>query len=124
MRSINKGKHMRDDYHLPVITRLEREARRLGIKKAKMAMVLGVNERQYNYISDGWEVLSMNLLTPYVYNLFTSMRIDLFYVLTGVCGEGLCADCRKAFIQRWLNDLPPDERFRMQFFASRIQFNM
>ncbi len=31
---------MQDDYHLPVITRLEREARRLGIKKAKLAMVL------------------------------------------------------------------------------------
>ncbi|EAA9303398.1 hypothetical protein N5H80_003580 [Salmonella enterica] len=115
---------MKDDYHLPVITRLEREARRLGIKKAKLAMVLGLNEREYNYISDGWKVLSMSLLTPYVYNLFTSIRIDLFYVLTGVCGEGLCADCRKAFIQRWLNGLPPDERFRMQFFASRIQFNM
>ncbi|EMD4661694.1 hypothetical protein VQ325_001450 [Salmonella enterica] len=115
---------MKDDYHLPVITRLEREARRQGVKKAKLAMVLGLNERQYNHISDGWEVLSMNLLTPYVYNLFTSMGIELFYVLTGVCGEGLCADCRKALIQRWLNDLPPDERFRMQFFASRIQFNM
>lgn len=25
-----KGKHMKDDYHLPVITRLEREARRRG----------------------------------------------------------------------------------------------
>ncbi len=64
---------MRDDYHLPVITRLEREARRQGIKEAKPAIVLGLNEREYNYISDGWEVLSMNLLTPYVYNLFTSM---------------------------------------------------
>lgn len=32
---------MKDDYHLPVITRLEREARRLGIKKAKMAMCWG-----------------------------------------------------------------------------------
>ncbi len=121
---MNKGKHMKDDYHLPVITRLEREARRQGIKKAKLAMVLGLSERQYNHISDGWEALSMNLLTPYTYNLFSSMGVDLFYVLTGVCGEGLCADCRKALIQRWLNDLPPDERFRMQFFASRIQFNM
>ncbi|HBB6984750.1 TPA: hypothetical protein I8P16_004473 [Salmonella enterica subsp. enterica serovar Napoli] len=79
---------MQDDYHLPVITRLEREARRLGIKKAKLAMVLELNEREYNYISDGWEVLSMSLLTPYVYNLFTSMRIDLFYVLTGYVVKG------------------------------------
>ncbi|EEO7208127.1 hypothetical protein G6K67_004309 [Salmonella enterica subsp. enterica serovar Rubislaw] len=85
---------MKDDYHLPVITRLEREARCLGIKKAKLAMVLGLNEREYNYISDSWEVLSISLLTPYIYNLFTSMRIDLFYVLTGVCGEGLCTDCQ------------------------------
>ncbi|EEG5674645.1 hypothetical protein G3G77_004706 [Salmonella enterica] len=43
---------MKDDYHQPVITHLEREARRLGIKK-KLAMVLGLNEREYNYISDG-----------------------------------------------------------------------
>lgn len=89
-----KRNSMKDDYHLPVITRLEREARFLGIKKAKLAMVLGLNEREYNYISDGWEVLSISLLTPYIYNLFTSMRIDLFYVLTGVCGEGLCTDCQ------------------------------
>ncbi len=43
----------------------------------------------------------MSLLTPYVYNLFTPMRIDLFYVLTGVCSEGLCADCQKALIQMY-----------------------
>ncbi|AXC65741.1 hypothetical protein DOE63_09230 [Salmonella enterica subsp. diarizonae serovar 59:z10:-] len=115
---------MKDDYHLPVITRLEREARRKGVKKAKLAMVLGLNERQYNHISDGWEALSHNLLTPYTYNLFSSMGLDLFYVLTGVYGEGLCPDCRKAFVTRWLNDLPPDERFRMEFFASRMQFDM
>nr|EGR8498634.1 hypothetical protein [Salmonella enterica] len=50
---------MKDDYHLPVITRLEREARRLGIKKAKLAMALGLNEREYNYVSDGWEDLNV-----------------------------------------------------------------
>ncbi|EAR6586381.1 hypothetical protein FHE25_24265 [Salmonella enterica] len=61
---------MKDDYHLPVITHLEREARRQGIRKAKLAMVLGLNERQYNHISDGWDVLT-----------------------------GLCADCRKKLIQ-------------------------
>lgn len=54
-----KGNRMKDDYHLPVITRLEREARRLGIKKAKLAMALGLNEREYNYVSDGWEDLNV-----------------------------------------------------------------
>lgn len=44
---------MKDDYHLPVITRLEREARRRGIKKVKLAMVLGLSEQQYSHISDG-----------------------------------------------------------------------
>ncbi|ECF5935380.1 hypothetical protein FNI43_10530 [Salmonella enterica subsp. diarizonae] len=92
---------MQDDYHLPAITRLEREARLLGIKKTKLAMALGLSEREYNDISYGWEVMSMSRLTPYVYSLFTSMRIDLFYVPTGVCGEGLCADCRKALIQMY-----------------------
>ncbi len=28
------------------------------------------------------------------------------------------------FIQRWLNELPAVERFRMTFFASRIRFGM
>lgn len=115
---------MKDDYHLPVITRLEREARRLGIKKVKLAMVLGLSERQYDYISDGWEPLNTSLMTPYTYNLFSSMGIDLMYVLAGVYRNGLCSDCVDGFLRRWLNNLPPDERFRMEFFASRIRFDM
>ncbi|EDS5484700.1 hypothetical protein HY28_005305, partial [Salmonella enterica subsp. enterica] len=81
---------MKDDYHLPVITRLEREARRHGVKKAKLAMALGLDEREYNHISDGWSDLGVSCLTPYVHGVFTSMGIDLFYVFTGVHRDGLC----------------------------------
>lgn len=57
---------MKDDYHLPVITRLEREARRLGIKKVKLAMALGLNEREYNHVSDGWGDFNVSCLTPWL----------------------------------------------------------
>ncbi|EAW2935633.1 hypothetical protein LB105_004101 [Salmonella enterica] len=86
-----KRSKMKDDYHLPVVTRPEREARYPGIKKAKPSMVQGLNEHQYNQISNGREVPGMNLLTPYTYNLF-SMGMDFFYVLSGVHGESLCPD--------------------------------
>ncbi|EDX3147718.1 hypothetical protein B6N85_004052 [Salmonella enterica subsp. diarizonae serovar 61:l,v:1,5,7] len=81
---------MKDDYHLPVITRLEREARRLGIKKAKLAMALGLNEREYNYVSDGWEDLNVSCLTSYVHSIFISMGIDLFILCVHRC------------VQRWI----------------------
>ncbi|EAB8478990.1 hypothetical protein GAH28_25400 [Salmonella enterica subsp. enterica serovar Java] len=68
---------MKDDYHLPVVTRPERETRYPGIKKTKPSMVRRLNEHQYNQISNGREVPDMNLLTPYTYNLF-SMGMDFF----------------------------------------------
>ncbi|ENU2135057.1 hypothetical protein ACE60T_005466 [Salmonella enterica] len=111
---------MKDDYHLPVVTRPERETRYPGLKKAKPSMMVqGLNEHQYNQISNGRVVPGMNLLTPYTYNLF-SMGMDFFYVLSGVHGESLCPD----FIHQWLNELPAGEHFRMTFFASRIRFGM
>lgn len=113
---------MKDDYHLPVITRLEREARRLGIKKAKLAMALGLNEREYNYVSDGWEDLNVSCLTPYVYSIFISMGIDLFYVFTGVYRDGLCLQCQERFINRWVNDIPPLEYYLVDHLVTRIRY--
>lgn len=51
-----KRSKMKDDYHLPVVTRPERETRYPGIKKAKPSMVQGLNEHQYNQISNGRKV--------------------------------------------------------------------
>ncbi|HCM1915232.1 TPA: hypothetical protein N3A33_001093 [Salmonella enterica subsp. salamae serovar 28:r:e,n,z15] len=115
---------MKDDYHLPVITRLEREARRQGIKKAKLAMVLGLSNREYNYLSDGWDSLSITCLTPYTYNLFTSMGIDLFYVLTGVHRNGLCMHCQEKLINRWVNDIPLTDRYMVDHLVTRIRYGM
>ncbi|ECW0050634.1 hypothetical protein F3P81_13940 [Salmonella enterica subsp. enterica] len=115
---------MKDDYHLPVITRLEREARRQGIKKAKLAMVLGLNEREYNHVSDGWSDLSVSCLTPYVHGVFTSMGIDLFYVFTGVYRYGLCLQCQEKFINRWVNDIPIVERYLVDHLVTRIRYGM
>ncbi|EAA1980490.1 hypothetical protein EWK04_24510 [Salmonella enterica subsp. enterica serovar Java] len=47
---------MKDDYHLPVVTRPEREARDPGIKKTILSMVQGLNEHLYNQIIDIWKV--------------------------------------------------------------------
>ncbi|EKC2495429.1 hypothetical protein OOO55_004577 [Salmonella enterica] len=58
---------MKDDYHLPVVTRPEREARDPGIKKAKLVYCMDLNKHQYNQISNGREVPGMNLLTPYTW---------------------------------------------------------
>ncbi|EMD4508315.1 hypothetical protein VQ300_001224 [Salmonella enterica] len=113
---------MRDDYHLPVITRLEREARRLGIKKVKLAMALGLSEREYNHVSDGWSDLSVSCLTPYVQSIFTSMSIDLFYVFIGVYRDGLCLQCLEKFITRWVNDIPPVEYYLVDHLVTRIRY--
>lgn len=113
---------MRDDYHLPVITRLEREARRLGITKVQLAMVLGLNRREYNHISDGWSDLSVSCLTPYVHGVFTSMSIDLFYVFTGVYRQGLCLQCQEKFINRWVNDIPLVEYNLVNHLVTRIRY--
>ncbi|EAT4156909.1 hypothetical protein EUY23_23130 [Salmonella enterica] len=113
---------MQDDYHLPVITRLEREARNLGIKKVKLAMVLGLSESEYNHVSDGWSDLGISCLTPYVHSLFTSMGIDLFYVFTGVHRKGLCMICQEKFIHRWINDIPPVERYLVDHIVTRIRY--
>ncbi|EAM4263990.1 hypothetical protein EAP05_15865 [Salmonella enterica] len=115
---------MKDDYHLPVITRLEREARRRGINKVKLAMVLGLSEREYNYVSDGWNDLSVSCLTSYVHSTFTSMGIDLFYVFTGVCRDGLCLHCQEKFINRWVNDMPPVEYYLVDHIVTRIRYGM
>ncbi|EBR3877702.1 hypothetical protein T062_18735 [Salmonella enterica subsp. arizonae] len=115
---------MRDDYHLPVITRLEREARRMGIKKAKLAMVLGLSGREYNHVSDGWSDLSVSCLTPYVYGVFTSMGIDLFYVFTGVYRAGLCLQCQEKFINRWVSDIPTVEYYLVDHLVTRIRYGM
>ncbi|MGG6075181.1 hypothetical protein ACQSGI_24795 [Salmonella enterica] len=115
---------MRDDYHLPVITRLEHEARRKGVKKAKLAMVLGLNEREYNHVSDGWSDLNISCLTPYTHGLFTSMGIDLFYVFAGVYRDGLCFQCQEKFINRWVNDIPIVERYLVDHLVTRIRYGM
>ncbi|ELE9456958.1 hypothetical protein RBV54_000510 [Salmonella enterica] len=51
-----KRSKMKDDYHLPVVTRPEREARDPGIKKTTLSMVQGLNEHLYNQIIDVWKV--------------------------------------------------------------------
>ncbi|EFR3656933.1 hypothetical protein IQ454_003608 [Salmonella enterica] len=113
---------MKDDYHLPVITRLEREARRAAVQKTKLAMVLGLTVAQYNKISDGWEELRAGHLTSYAWATFTSMGFDLFYVFTGVYREGLCLHCREKFINRWVNDMSPAERHLSDHLVTRIRY--
>ncbi|HHR4052498.1 TPA: hypothetical protein ACS50C_004441 [Salmonella enterica] len=113
---------MKDDYHLPVITRLEREARRLGVSKGKLALVLGLDEKGYNYVSDGWGALNISCLNTYTYNLFTSMGIDLFYVFTGVYRDGLCVECQEKFINRWVNDMHPVDRYLVDHLITRIRY--
>lgn len=81
---------MKDDYHLPVITRLEREARRLGIKNAKLAMALGLNEREYNHVSDGWSDLSVSCLTPYVHGILSQWAL-IYSMCLQVCTGMDCA---------------------------------
>ncbi|EPC4825639.1 hypothetical protein Q1B88_005017 [Salmonella enterica] len=115
---------MKDDYHLPVITRLEREARRAAVQKTKLAMVLGLTVAQYNKISDGWEELRAGHLTSYAWATFTSMGFDLFYVFTGVYREGLCLHCREKFINRWVNDMSPVERHLSDHLVTRIRYDM
>lgn len=84
----------------------------------------GSNEHEYNYVSDGWSELGISSLTAYTHNLFTSMDIDLFYVFTGVHRDGLCLQCQEKFINRWVSDITPVERYLVDHIVTRIRYSM
>lgn len=98
-----------NDWDLPVMTRLLKEQKRLGLSDEFMANSLELSDYQYSLVAEEKPDFSVHMLPDMVLKRLYMAGVDLFYVMTGETKDSHDALKWSAF-EYAIADLPPDEQ--------------